>query len=305
MVRITISRALSASERTAVRRFLDDTHALDCAQLSDHLKVDLEHGPRPGFSAAMAHDERGRLVGYAQASAGNDGFVVDSIVSSLYSGDVDDVRVSLLHHLLAALPHDVGITWWTHDDSAGPLAASLGLQRGRALLKMSRPLPLPSTVVPAGDVLVRPFEVGRDEAAWLEVNNAAFAWHGEQGGWDISTVRQREQEAWFRPEGFLLHERDGRLAAFCWTKLHPPHDADNPLVGEIYVIAVHPDFHGLGLGKALTVAGLNHLHAVGAEEGMLYVDAENTSAVRLYDRLGFEVSHTDQAYVRSTGGSPS
>jgi mycothiol synthase len=304
MVRITTSQALSPSERTAVRQFLDETHALDCAQLSDHLKVDLEHGPRPGFLAAMARDEQDHLVGYAQASAGNEGFVVDSIVSSLYTGDVDDARLSLLQQLVTPLPRDAGITWWTHDDSAGPVATSLGLERGRALLKMRRPLPLPSSFARAGDVPVRAFEVGRDEAAWLEVNNAAFAWHGEQGGWDMSTVHQREQEEWFRPEGFLLHEREGRLAAFCWTKLHP-HATGHPLVGEIYVIAVHPDFHGLGLGKALTVAGLIHLHAAGATEGMLYVDAENTSAVHLYDRLGFEVSHTDQAYVRSTGGSPS
>ena len=109
--------------------------------------------------------------------------------------------------------------------------------------------------------------------------------------------RRREQAPWFRPDGFLLHEVEGRLAAFCWTKLHAPHE--RAMVGEIYVIAVHPDFHGRGLGRALTVAGLHTLHRQGATEAMLYVDAANESAVGLYRSLGFHVAHTNQSYIRT------
>ena len=108
-------------------------------------------------------------------------------------------------------------------------------------------------------------------------------------------LRQRQREPWFDPSGFLLHERDGRLAAFCWTKLHDAPRLE-AVVGEIYVIAVDPDFHGLGLGRQLTIAGLDVIARRGVTTGMLYVDAANDTAVGMYERLGFHTHRTDVAF---------
>ena len=121
------------------------------------------------------------------------------------------------------------------------MAAASGLGRGRDLFQMRRTLPVDDD---SPRVATRPFEPGRDEQAWLTVNNRAFASHPEQGGWTLDTLLERESEPWFEPHGFRLHERDGRLAASCWTKVHRD---ERPQLGEIYVISVDPDFQGLGL----------------------------------------------------------
>ncbi len=299
MVRVRTAMRLSPEQHRQVLDFLDVAHVLDCARLNDHLRIDLAQGPRPGFVAALAHDtendDDGALVGYGQASAGNDGYVIDGIMLSEFAGDIDEAEYQLLTALLGELPAGAAVTWWAHPDAeSARVAARLGMHPDRHLLKMERPLPIDA----AAHVELRPFRPGADDSAWLEVNNDAFADHAEQGGWDLATLRQRQAEAWFDAEGFLLHERDGRLAAFCWVKIHPTDDGEAP-IGEIYVIAVHPDFHGLGLGRELTVAGLAHMTTRGAESAMLYVDAANTAAVRLYEQLGFTVATSEQSYRRN------
>jgi mycothiol synthase len=161
---------------------------------------------------------------------------------------------------------------------------------------MRRPLPHPDRSA----VATRAFVPGVDDVAWLAVNNRAFADHGEQGGWTEATLALRIAEPWFDADGFRLHEVDGRLVGFCWTKVHA--DTDPPL-GEIYAIAVDPDAHGRGLGRELTLAGLDSLADRGIRHANLYVDAANAAAVRVYERLGFTVHRTRSAYSGTLGGS--
>ncbi len=270
------------------------TVADDHRPLGDHQWLDLSEGGRTGFAGFVAWEPgHSHPVGYAQVSRGATSWSVEFVVDPHHRDDLsigsDLVRAAIQEvasqggghvHLWVPKPTPA------HDE----IAAANELKRGRELYQMRRALPLP----PEETVEVRAFRPGIDEQAWLEVNNRAFASHPEQGGWELETILRREQEPWFDPEGFLLHERDGRLAGFCWTKIH--HDVA-PALGEIYVIAVDPDFQGLGLGRALAVTGLDWLSRAGLRVGMLYVDSSNATAVGLYEALGFSVDHVDRAYV--------
>ena len=164
-----------------------------------------------------------------------------------------------------------------------------GFTRVRDLLRLRRQLPALNT-----DLTTRPFNAD-DATAFLAVNNAAFEWHPEQGDMTVEDLESRQSERWYEPGGFLLHEVDGEVAGFCWTKVH---DDESPALGEIYAIAVDPAFHGRGLGRELMLDGLAWLAGQGLRHGMLYVESDNRHANRLYDELGFRGSRIDRAFQR-------
>ena len=191
---------------------------------------------------------------------------------------------------------------WAHGNgvAAQGLARWLGLVSRRELWQMRLDLnrvELPEAVVPQG-VRLRGYEPVADDDAVLAVNNAAFAWHPEQGGWGADELAQRRGEAWFDAEGFFLAvDNDDRLLGFHWTKVHPPEGSD-PALGEVYIVAVSPQAQGRGLGRVLTLVGLHHLCAAGLSTVLLYVESDNTAAVHTYTKLGFTKYHVDVAYGR-------
>lgn len=221
-------------------------------------------------------------------------------VSSGWSVDLDGVAdagaaTEVLAAAVAVVADQGGglIRLWVRagDPIARAAAEATGLTGERELHQLRRRLPVDE----AWELAVRPFVVGQDEAAWIEVNNRAFDWHPEQGGWTREDLDERMAQPWFDPAGFLLHEDAGRLVGFCWTKEHRGTD---PPMGEIHVIAVDPAAGTRGLGRPLTLAGLDHLHRAGLDVGMLYVDGGNEAGLRLYGKLGFEIHHTDTAWTR-------
>ncbi len=194
-----------------------------------------------------------------------------------------------------------GARIWAHGNlpPARATAAALGLVVVRELIQMRRPLTdLPPVTVPDG-VRITTYSGPADDAELLRVNNAAFAWHPEQSGWTEADIAERRGEPWFDPAGLFMavDERTDTLLGFHWTKVH---GAD---LGEVYIVGVDPAAQGRGLGVTLTLVGLHHLAERLSDSRqpkvMLYVEADNSVAVKTYQRLGFEVFSVDAAYARN------
>lgn len=200
-----------------------------------------------------------------------------------------------------------GGTVWAHGDLPGAraVALELGLNAVRTLLNLRRPLTHLDAVPAAPEgVRLRTYAGPADDAAILAVNNAAFSWHPEQGGWTAQQIDERTGAPWFDPAGLFLavdvagagsgpEVDDGRLLGFHWTKVADPAEG----LGEVYIVAVDPSGQGRGLGRLLTAAGLEYLAGRGLAEVELYVEGDNTAALRTYAALGFEERERHVAYA--------
>lgn len=254
----------------------------------------------------FAEEESARdavLAGFAVLVTTGDDAVLEMAVHPGYRNI--GVGLRLAGELQASRGTLDGIQAWSHGDAAAAedLAAQFGFTRVRELwrMRLSKPSavsPVDGGALPDGYTL-RTFVPGQDEAAWLDANARAFAHHPEQGALTLRDLQERQAEPWFDPEGFflVLDEQD-RIAGYHWTKLEPANDGHGPQ-GEVYVVGVVPEAQGKGLGKVLTRRGITHLRDRGAATVLLYVEADNAPAVRLYESLGFTHWDSDVMYRKN------
>ena len=240
--------------------------------------------PHASFKAAVPSAPV-RYEVNAPATAGGETQIV------VHEGRAAGGTAEVLTEALAGLDDGALAQLWIRHVAEGDDAAarSYGFEPYRDLWHLRCRLPAEPSGLPT-----RAFRID-DMDEFVAVNNRAFHWHPEQGGLTVDDVRDRMAEPWFNADGFRLHHREGRLTGFCWTKVHPDHA---PPLGEIYVIAVDPDFGGRGLGGPMTLAGLEWLSDRGLTVGMLYVESDNHPANAVYRRIGFMHHHTDRAYRR-------
>ena len=299
---IVTDRLDAAGVAHARRLVADATSADDVAPVSEQAVLSID-------DAAGSHAESGvrhvlSTAGYANITPGRDGepSMIEGVVDpalrrrghgkALFDVAFDDARA-------VSNPDGPTPRAWAHGDLPGAqaLAASMGLHKQRELLQLRRDVAadgsdLPPLVVDPS-IELRTYAGPADDAEILRVNNAAFAWHPEQGGWSSAQITERTSSEWFDPAGlFLAYDVDDptTLLGFHWTKQQ---DAG---LGEVYIVGVDPAAQGRGLGRMLTLAGLHYFADRRIGTVMLYVEGDNTAALHTYERLGFARYAVDVAY---------
>jgi mycothiol synthase len=270
--------------------------------IAEHILLHLRHGGDKSDSHLVV-EEKSRVIGYAHLDQTDlvAGPSVELVV------DPDHRSFGIGKKLLKEAVEICGqnLRLWVHgeNEAAAALATSFNFEKIRTVLQMQKLL-TDIEKLPDIDpmIIIRSFLPGLDSNDWLSLNNKVFKDHPEQSNWQLSDLNHRLGEEWFDEEGFFIASLNNQVIGSTWTKIHGAltHDYgglhDHPAIGEIYITAVDPAYSGSGLGRALTITALNYLKYQGLTDAMLYVDFDNTRALKLYKSLGFTERGKDILY---------
>jgi mycothiol synthase len=294
---------LSKSQQESVLSLIKTAHDFDgTPAIAEHVLLHLRHGGDKSDSHLVIEENK-EVIAYAHLDTTDlvAGPSVEAVVHPQHRGK--GLGALILKEAIKICGDRTRI--WSHGDlpAAKAIAASLKLERLWSNLLMSKSL---GEIQPVTSKYpIRTFIPGLDNQAFLALNNKVFADYPDQGGWNEDDLKVRLNESWFDDKGFFVAENKGDLIGFCWTKIHGAHthshsggddDHGHEALGEIYVLAVNPDYKGQGIGRDLTITGLNYLKYQGLSNVMLYVGVENKPAFKLYKSLGFNEFGSDVMY---------
>jgi mycothiol synthase len=294
---------LSKSQQESVLALIKAAHDFDgTPPMAEHVLLHLRHGGDKSDSHIVI-EENYKVIAYAHLDATDlvAGPSVEAVVHPNHRSK--GLGSSILKEAIKVCGDKTRI--WSHGDlpAAKEIAASLNLERLWSNLLMNKPLGEIQPV--ASKYPIRTFIPDFDNQPFLSLNNKVFTNYPDQGGWNEDDLKVRLNESWFDEKGFFIAEDKGELIGFCWTKIHGAHthshtgeddDHGHEALGEIYVLAVNPDYKGQGVGRDLTITGLNYLKYQGLNNVMLYVGVENKPAFNLYKSLGFNEFGSDVMY---------
>jgi ribosomal-protein-alanine N-acetyltransferase len=144
-----------------------------------------------------------------------------------------------------------------------------------------------------GDYIIRHCEQ-RDLVSVIEINMIALPEHYSEYFFE-SILREL-------PEAFIIAEINGKTVGYIMCKIEFGFSNFRKLgfvkKGHVVSVAVLPEHRGKGLGKALMLEGINGVMNRKSDEIYLEVRTSNESAIKMYQKLGFQIKSKLRTYYR-------
>ena len=144
-----------------------------------------------------------------------------------------------------------------------------------------------------GDYIIRRCEE-RDLTSVVNINMATLPEHYSDYFFE-SLLREL-------PEAFIVAEVDDKVIGYIMCKIEFGFSNFRKLgfvkKGHVVSVAVLDQHRGKGIGKALVLEGINGVLSRKSDEIYLEVRVSNTQAIRIYQRLGFQIKSRLRSYYR-------
>jgi [ribosomal protein S18]-alanine N-acetyltransferase len=144
-----------------------------------------------------------------------------------------------------------------------------------------------------GDYVIRRCEES-DLPSVIDINMAALPEHYSDYFFE-SILRELA-------EAFIVAELDSKIVGYIMCKIEFGFSNFRKLgfvkKGHVVSVAVLEEHRGKGIGKALMLEGINGVMHRKSDEIYLEVRVSNTDAIKMYEKLGFEIKSRLRTYYR-------
>ena len=296
-VTITPHRHLSPTQRSAADALLTEMSVADASappMFLDELPADSPHPLL--FLAETGND----LIGLATAPPGRAIETTIAVVPAEWrAGDSNSAarRQGIGRQLLMSIQNELRVrsipTALLVADLKVPAArhflAAVGAEWEEAEYRLSLRAADPRTVPPHIPGLALRAATPADAPTLIEIQMQAFARPAEVAGAHIAAGLAETHRHFVLAE--IAGDAVGMVRCGTWAG-----------VGDITSLGVLPVWRGRGIGRALLLDAIATLFASGLERVDLEVETGNTTALRLYESIGFRITAEYGYYRIASGG---